>query len=199
MTLGGDNVRAYYINYPTNLQIKKEETHFDFNKKIEKDIWDKKIGTPSIGENNNRFIRPKIIIRQGDIRITAALDINNKFHCGYTLFTFNVDNDDVQVLKYILGILNSTLITYYMKEKNWIKIIPGKNPQIRVDSVKKIPICINQKSYNNQIIGLVDQILKAKQLNPMVDTSSLDLEIDKLVYQIYGLTEEEINIVESNL
>ena len=86
-----------------------------------------------------------------------------------------------------------------MKEKNWIKIIPGKNPQIRVDSVKKIPICINQKSYNNQIIGLVDQILKAKQLNPMVDTSSLDLEIDKLVYQIYGLTEEEINIVESNL
>lgn len=196
---GGDNVRAYYINYPTNLQIKKEETHFDFNKKIEKDIWDKKIGTPSIGENNNRFIRPKIIIRQGDIRITAALDINNKFHCGYTLFTFNVDNDDVQVLKYILGILNSTLITYYMKEKNWIKIIPGKNPQIRVDSVKKIPICINQKSYNNQIIGLVDQILKAKQLNPMVDTSSLDLEIDKLVYQIYGLTEEEINIVESNL
>ena len=196
---GGDNVRAYYINYPTNLQIKKEETHFDFNKKIEKDIWDKKIGTPSIGENNNRFIRPKIIIRQGDIRITAALDINNKFHCGYTLFTFNVDNDDVQVSKYILGILNSTLITYYMKEKNWIKIIPGKNPQIRVDSVKKIPICINQKSYNNQIIGLVDQILKAKQLNPMVDTSSLDLEIDKLVYQIYGLTEEEINIVESNL
>ena len=193
---GGDNVRAYYINYPTNLQIKKEETHFDFNKKIEKDIWDKKIGTPSIGENNNRFIRPKIIIRQGDIRITAALDINNKFHCGYTLFTFNVDNDDVQVLKYILGILNSTLITYYMKEKNWIKIIPGKNPQIRVDSVKKIPICINQKSYNNQIIGLVDQILKAKQLNPMVDTSSLDLEIDKLVYQIYGLTEEEIKIVE---
>ena len=95
----------------------------------------------------------------------------------YSLFTFNVDNDDVQVLKYILGILNSTLITYYMKEKNWIKIIPGKNPQIRVDSVKKIPICINQKSYNNQIIGLVDQILKAKQLNPMVDTSSLDLEI----------------------
>jgi len=83
-----------------------------------------------------------------------------------------------------------------MKEKNWIKIIPGKNPQIRVDSVKKIPICINQKSYNNQIIGLVDQILKAKQLNPMVDTSSLDLEIDKLVYQIYGLTEEEIKIVE---
>ena len=194
---GGDNVRAYYINYPTKLQIKKEETHFDFNKKIEKEIWENKIGTPSIGENNNRFIRPKIIIRQGDVRITAALDINNKFHCGYTLFTFNVYNDDVQVLKYILGILNSTLITYYMKEKNWIKIVPGKNPQIRVDSVKKIPICINQKSYSNQIVKLVDQMLKAKQLNPMIETSALEVEIDKLVYQIYGLTEEEIAIIEN--
>ncbi len=43
------------------------------------------------------------------------------------------------------------------------------------------------------------RVCRLRQLNPMVDTSSLDLEIDKLVYQIYGLTEEEINIVESNL
>ena len=193
---GGDNVRAYYINYPTNLQIKKKETHFDFNKIIEKQIWDKKIGTPSIGENNIRFIRPKIIIRQGDVRITAALDINNMFHCGYTLFTFNVFDDDVQKLKYILGILNSTLITYYMREKNWIKVIPGKNPQIRVDSVKKIPICMIQKSYTGQIIRLVDKMLEAKQSDPLVDTSVIESRIDQLVYQIYGLTEEEIKIVE---
>ena len=38
------------------------------------------------------------------------------------------------------------------------------------------------------------QILKEKKTN--ADTSSLEAEIDQLVYQLYGLTDEEIAIVE---
>ena len=45
-------------------------------------------------------------------------------------------------------------------------------------------------------IILVDQILAAKKANPNTDTSELEHEIDKLVYELYGLTEEEISVIE---
>ena len=48
------------------------------------------------------------------------------------------------------------------------------------------------------IITLVDRILEAKKLDPQSDTSVLEAEIDRLVYDLYGLTEDEIRIVEGN-
>jgi hypothetical protein len=50
-----------------------------------------------------------------------------------------------------------------------------------------------------QIEKLVDKILEAKKQNPQADTGDLEEEIDSLIYKLYGLTEEEINIVEENL
>lgn len=43
---------------------------------------------------------------------------------------------------------------------------------------------------------LVDKILTAKQRDPEADTSALEREIDQLVYTLYGLTPEEIQIIE---
>jgi hypothetical protein len=60
--------------------------------------------------------------------------------------------------------------------------------------IKKIPDD-EQKSF----IKLVDRILAAKRANPQADTSALEREIDKLVYHLYGLTEEEIKIVEKKI
>ena len=45
---------------------------------------------------------------------------------------------------------------------------------------------------------LVNQILAAKKSNPQADTTTLEAEIDQLVYQLYQLTETEIKIIESN-
>jgi len=42
----------------------------------------------------------------------------------------------------------------------------------------------------------MDKILAAKKQNPQTDTSELENEIDRLVYQLYDLTEEEIEIIE---
>lgn len=190
---GGDNIHLYHINYPTPLQIKRKETNFKFDKNIERYIWENKIGTPSIGENNERFVRPKLIVRQSDIRITAAIDIDNQYHCGYSLFTINIPDNDIDKLYYLLGIINSKLITFYMLNKGWIKIAPGKTPQIRVDDVKKIPIATLYTSKQNEISELVKNIIQNKN---SYDTSKLEHEIDYHVYDIYGLTEEEIGVVE---
>jgi len=42
----------------------------------------------------------------------------------------------------------------------------------------------------------MDKILAAKKQNPQTDTSELENEIDGLVYRLYDLTEEEIEIIE---
>jgi hypothetical protein len=45
---------------------------------------------------------------------------------------------------------------------------------------------------------IIDQILSTKKKNPEADTSELEKEIDRLVYKLYDLTEEEIKIIEEN-
>lgn len=47
-----------------------------------------------------------------------------------------------------------------------------------------------------KIVNLVDIIHSSKSSAPSADISALESEIDRLVYQLYGLTEEEIKIVE---
>lgn len=46
------------------------------------------------------------------------------------------------------------------------------------------------------IISLVDKILTAKKVNPQADTSKEECKIDELVYALYGLSEDEIKVVE---
>ena len=58
---------------------------------------------------------------------------------------------------------------------------------------------IINKSLQTPIIKFVDNLLAIKSENPNTTTTSLEREIDKLVYQLYGLTEEEIAIVEGTV
>jgi adenine-specific DNA-methyltransferase len=54
------------------------------------------------------------------------------------------------------------------------------------------------KSEQVLISNYVSDMLTAKKQDPNADTSTLEKEIDQLVYRLYGLTEEEIKIVEQN-
>ena len=45
---------------------------------------------------------------------------------------------------------------------------------------------------------LTTQIIERKRENLLSDTSALEAEIDRMVYELYGLTEDEIKIVEEN-
>ena len=72
----------------------------------------------------------------------------------------------------------------------------GKQPQIRLDDLKKMPIKIIENDSESKISQKVQNILTAKKSDPKADTTALEKAIDQLVYQLYGLTEEEIKIVE---
>jgi hypothetical protein len=98
--------------------------------------------------------------------------------------------------KYVLALLNSRLI-------NWFYVILFTNESNLTVNLSKtylsqIPLAIPGNIENKKIINLVNEIIYLKKQNPAAATSSLEAEIDQLVYRIYGLTEEEIGIVESS-
>jgi len=68
--------------------------------------------------------------------------------------------------------------------------------QVDKEPLLEIPIIAPTIEIQGMITKLVERILAAKGVNPQADTSALEKEIDELVYELYGLTDEEIKIIE---
>ncbi len=92
--------------------------------------------------------------------------------------------------KYVLGVINSKLINWYFMQ------FQSEGLHCYPDDAKQFPIAKASIEQQKPIIDLVDLILEKKRVNPNADTTSLESEIDHLVYQLYGLTDEEIKVVE---
>ena len=58
------------------------------------------------------------------------------------------------------------------------------------------PLAIPEQPKDEKLSSLVAQILADKHVDPAADVSALEREIDRLVYELYGLTPEEIEMVE---
>ena len=92
--------------------------------------------------------------------------------------------------RFLLGVLNSNFTNWYFR--NFLS--DGLN--FYPNDAKELPIPDVSAEQQTPIIELVDQILNAKHTDSGVDTSSIENEIDKLVYALYDLTPEDIAIVE---
>ena len=92
----------------------------------------------------------------------------------------------------LLAILNSNLVKFYLN--SIVSKVRGGYFSMSKAYVETIPISYpkDQKPF----IKLVDKILSLKKSNPEADTSDLEAEIDMLVYELYGLSEEEIAVIE---
>jgi len=140
--------------------------------------------------NEEIMLQDKIFLRQTSSDIKATLD-TEKYYCQNSVFLIF---SKIINLKFLLGLLNSKLIGFYYKTNNpqTGKIFAEIKPVV----IKSIPIPDISAELQQPIITLVDQILSAKKENPAADTSELEREIDLLVYGLYGLTEEEVNIID---
>ncbi|MDN5215112.1 Eco57I restriction-modification methylase domain-containing protein [Fulvivirgaceae bacterium BMA12] len=98
---------------------------------------------------------------------------------------------------YFLGLLNSRLISFFMNSICPKKL--GGYFRYNAKSIAKIPIMNPSKDLNTIISNKVIQILDIKKANPEADTLTLETEIDLLVYDLYSLTDEQIEIVERSI
>jgi hypothetical protein len=145
-----------------------------------------------------RFLSEKIIVARMGKDVIASYDAGGLF-IKDAMLLLNIGNLS---LKYIIGILNSKLMNYYYHEY-FITIDVLKN------ALLSLPITMGDEGRCNKLNTFVDQMLVLKKREhsatvPHTKTmlgrqiAALDKQIDETVYALYGLTEDEIKIVEGN-
>ena len=112
------------------------------------------------------------------------------FNC-YVSATFYVIKTNRINQKYLTSLLNSKLIAFWLKHKGKMQ---GNNYQIDKEPLLNIPIIKPSNSAQQPLIKIVDKILAKKEKEE--DTTELEREIDQMVYEFYGLIEEEMAVVE---
>ena len=152
------------------------------------------------------FEKPKIMYPDIAPRGYFTLDVNGSFFCGNTVYFIVTDQ------KYLLGILNSKLITFYYSKS--AALIRGGYLRFFTQDIEKIPIYIPDfdtlvdKARHDKMVALVTKMLDLHRYLPQAktdqerrlvlqDIEATDVRIDALVYELYGLTEEEIAVVEN--
>jgi hypothetical protein len=134
------------------------------------------------------FEKPKIVWGEISDKPKFAFD-DSGYYAEATTFLMTGER-----LKFLLAILNSKVSEWYfnligtttgMGTNRWkkykIELLPVKEPSV---------------SQEQQIEALVSEILTVKKQNSLAETSELENQIDKLVYELYDLTKEEIETIE---
>ena len=121
-----------------------------------------------------------------------ALDMNKHYLSsgGFMLISQKLS------INYLLSVLNSSLMKYIF---SMIGVMTaGGAFTLKKATIDEFPIKELSIEEQQPFIDKVDQILSLKKDNPEADTSALEREIDFMVYALYGLSEEEIGIVENS-
>jgi hypothetical protein len=152
----------------------------------------------------------KILVPDIADRASFALDETGKyaFTSGYGI-TFK--GDVAESPKYVLGLLNSKVLDFYLKKVS--TTMRGGFFRYFTQFIEQLPICpINfsdpaDVARHDRMVTLIEQMLQLHQQQVAASEhdralyqrqiDATDREIDKLVYELYGLTEEEIKIVEA--
>ncbi len=140
-----------------------------------------------------RLLIRRIVNRRFRIMATMA---TNSFVNKKDIYVFKPSSTDF-TCKYLLSIVNSKLISF-IKTKGSATAKKDDFTQLTLNDIRQLGIPTPNQNQIYLIEDLVDKILIAKKLNPDADTIALEMEIDHLVYELYGLTEEEIKIVENS-
>ncbi|MDP4164173.1 MAG: Eco57I restriction-modification methylase domain-containing protein, partial [Bacillota bacterium] len=117
------------------------------------------------------------------------------FYHATTVYSWVKKTDTKESYEYFLAIANSKLIWWFIKSTG--DTLQGDARRFKTNYLNPFPLpeAVDKKS-EQIIVDKVKLVLEAKKVNTKTDTTTLESEIDQLVYQLYGLTEDEIKIVE---
>ena len=170
----GRNIRAYQMNWNGEYIWYRP------------DLMRQKVG--SVPHTKEFFEVPEKLVMQ---RISRQLIVAYDNQQNYFLDTINVSNYSTWngrvPLKFLCGLLNSKLINFWYCKKYLL-------PTIGAYELHSIPIkLLDDYSF---FISLVDDAIFCAQKNDSISLAIVIKKIDEIVYDLYGLTEEEIRAVE---
>ena len=151
------------------------------------------------GDIENHHQPERLLMRQSDDDLIVAYHSETELGRFYTDNTLHTILPKYQKtnLKYFLALFNSRLMNYIYHSISQEK---GKSQaQVKIKVVRELPIVVPTEAEQRPIIALADEILEAKAVDPCADTADLENEIDKLAYELYNLTEDEISVVERSV
>ncbi|EAK4919124.1 class I SAM-dependent DNA methyltransferase [Campylobacter coli] len=188
----GEKVEAINIeNYPS---LKK---HFDeFYPQLEKRA-DKGLAPYNLRNCAyiEEFEREKIVYSEIVRKPQFYLDTKLNFYAEATSFILTGEN-----LKYLIAFLNNDFVAFIFKTFYAGGNLGENGFRYKKAFLEKLPIPkINSKNQKlaDELINLVDEILKAKEQDKNANTQELENKINSLVYKLYNLTEDEIKIIEN--
>ena len=162
------------------------------------------------GGNADVYNRERICTRQiGETPIATIIPAG--IYTLNTVYNLYFTKETKYSLKFILGIMLSSAFRFYWKMKYFDE--KKTFPKIKKDALLDMPIPVlnlsaePEKSKHDNIVSLVDKMLELKQKEAADQSEksktaitrliqAVDKEIDKKVYELYGLTEDEIKVVE---
>jgi hypothetical protein len=141
------------------------------------------------------YSSPRILVRQ----IPSKLP-----YCINACFTDEVilnDRNSMNIINircnplYLLAVLNSKPISFWFAHK-FGKLQRGLFPQFKINELASFPIPSCTDDQEIQLAELAKKIMIAKKADSFSDTSSMESEIDSLVYHLYSLSDDEISVIE---
>ena len=133
------------------------------------------------------FEKPKIIYPNITKYLPFTLDLNENF-VNDKCFILTGEK-----LYYLVAFLNSRLFRFCFMEA--FPELQGNSKEVKKFVLETIPV--KRIEDESEFKTIVSKILAIKNEDSNADTSNLESQIDQIVYQLYGLTEEEIAIVEA--
>ncbi|EFT2040834.1 class I SAM-dependent DNA methyltransferase, partial [Campylobacter jejuni] len=181
----GEKIKAINIEHYPSLKKHFDEFYLQLEKRSDKGLTPYNLRNCAYIEE---FEKEKIVYPETTQGAYFVYD-NKGIFLEKTAFFIVCEN-----LKYLLGLLSSNLITYYYKNFSQGCKLGIKGYQYNKHALENLPLPkINSKNEKlaNELISLVDEILKAKEQDKNANTQELENKINSLVYKLYNLTEEE--------
>lgn len=189
------------------------ETQY-INEKYKYPVIKKEIIRQKFPQRYNQALKEKIIVAGMVKRLEFCYDNSADILSGKSTLTISNKKDNLYNLKYILALLNSTLYDLIFKSFNKYNAMSGGYMNVGKKSLTQFiyyPINLKnskEKEINNKLVNLVDNIIAINKKivaenNPDTKTilqrqiSTIDLQIDKLVYELYDLNDDEIKLIKS--
>jgi len=186
--LDGNDVKRYSITWENREYLK----------------YGKHLAAPR--NNWDLFSSPRILVRQIPSKppycinacYTESVMLNDRNSMNIIYIKFNP--------KFLLGLLNSRLMSFWFEHK-FGKLSRGIFPQFKINELASFPIPCSTEEQQSKLITLVDQMLETQSRLQQAFSDEdkklleqraaiIDKQIDNMIYKLYGLTEDEVKIVE---
>jgi len=145
-----------------------------------------------------KSVQSKIILKGLNL-LDACLDINGSTIPGKS--TLIIISENINKLKLLLAIINSKLACFYLKEK-FIASSYNQGISFTKEMINNLPVPKIAEKDQEFIIKIIDNILSIVSKsgydfkNPPKKQKDLEEKIDHFIYELYGLTKKEIEIVD---